>query len=60
VREAIEAGVRITIDTDAHDESALGFMRFGVSQARRAWVEKEDVVNCLPWPEFEMYMKAGK
>ncbi len=60
VREAIEAGVRITIDTDAHDETALGFIRFGVSQARRAWVEKEDVVNCLPWPEFEKYLKAGK
>ena len=60
VREAIEAGVRITIDTDAHDETALGFMRFGVSQARRAWVEKEDVLNCRPWPEFEKYMKAGK
>ena len=60
VREAIEAGVRITIDTDAHDETALSFMRFGVSQARRAWVEKASVINCLPWPEFESYLKSGK
>lgn len=60
VREAVEAGVRLTIDTDAHDERALSFMRFGVSQARRAWVERASVVNCLPWPEFERYLKAGK
>jgi DNA polymerase (family 10) len=60
LREAVNAGVRLTIDTDAHDESALGFMRFGVSQARRAWVEKESVVNCLPWSEFEEYLKKGK
>lgn len=60
LREAIEAGVKITIDTDAHDETALAFMKYGVSQARRAWAEKTDVVNCLPWPEFEKYIKAGK
>jgi DNA polymerase (family X) len=60
LREAINAGVRITIDTDAHDERALSFMKYGVSQARRAWAEKENVINCLPWPEFEKYLKAGK
>lgn len=60
VREAVKAGVRITIDTDAHDETALSFMKFGISQARRAWVEKKSVVNCLPWNDFEKYLKAGK
>jgi DNA polymerase (family 10) len=60
VREAVNAGVRITIDTDAHDETALSFAKYGVSQARRAWVEKESVINCLPWAEFETYLKAGK
>ncbi len=60
VREAVEAGVSITIDTDAHDETALGFAKFGVAQARRAWVEKESVINCLPWAAFEEYLKSGK
>jgi DNA polymerase (family 10) len=60
VREAIDAGVRITIDTDAHDEGALGFVKFGVSQARRAWVEKGNVINCLPWGEFEAYLRRAK
>jgi DNA polymerase (family 10) len=60
LREAVQAGVRLTIDTDAHDEDALSFMKFGVSQARRAWVEKPGVVNCLSWDEFEAYLKKGK
>jgi DNA polymerase (family 10) len=52
--------VNITIDTDAHDETALGFAKFGVAQARRAWVEKRSVINCLPWTVFEEYLKSGK
>ena len=60
VREAINAGVRITIDTDAHDETALSFIKFGVAQARRAWVEKESIINCLPLAEFEEYLKSSK
>ncbi len=60
VREAVSAGVRITIDTDAHDERALGYMKYGISQARRAWVEKGSVINCLSFAEFEKYLKNGK
>src|SRR5215210_2240465 len=60
VREAMEAGVKISIDTDAHDESALSLIKYGVSQARRAWVEKDRVINCMPWGDFEKYMRDGK
>ena len=60
IREAVDAGIRITIDTDAHDERALGFAKYGVSQARRAWVEKGSVINCLSWGEFEEYLKSGR
>ena len=60
VREAVRQGVRITIDTDAHDERALSFIRYGVDQARRAWVEKGNVINCLPLAEFEEFLAAGK
>ncbi len=60
VRQAVEAGVEISIDTDAHDESALGMMKYGVSQARRAWVERDRVINCMPWEDFEGYLRDGK
>jgi DNA polymerase (family X) len=38
----------------------LGYMKYGVSQARRAWVEKGSVINCLPLPDFEKYLKDGQ
>ena len=60
VREAMEAGVKISIDTDAHDESALSLVKYGVSQARRAWVGKDGVINCMPREDFERYLKDGK
>ena len=60
VREAMNNGIRITIDTDAHDESSLSLIKFGVAQARRAWVEKESVINCLSWAEFKELLKVGK
>jgi len=42
---AKERGVKIVISTDAHSTSDLDFMRFGVYQARRGWLEKDDVLN---------------
>ena len=60
VREAREAGVKISIDTDAHDEGALSLVRYGVSQARRAWVEKDMVINCMAQKDFERYLRSGK
>jgi DNA polymerase (family X) len=44
---AKELGVKLAISTDAHRASDLDFMRFGVDQARRGWIEPEDVVNTL-------------
>lgn len=47
-RAAIAHGARIAISTDAHGVPELGFMRWGVGQARRGWAEKDDVLNTLP------------
>jgi DNA polymerase (family 10) len=44
-RAAIQAGVKLVISTDAHSVAELGFMRWGVAQARRGWVEPKDLVN---------------
>jgi DNA polymerase (family 10) len=45
VKQAIEAGATIVIDTDAHAASNLSFARFGVHTARRGWAEADDVLN---------------
>ncbi len=47
-RAAIRSGARIAVSTDAHGTPELGFMRWGVAQARRGWAEKGDVLNTLP------------
>jgi len=46
-RKAKEAGVLLAINTDAHGVADLDWMRYGVITARRAWLEKADVINCL-------------
>ena len=47
LRKAKEMGVRIAIDTDAHGIRDFDWMKYGVATARRGWLEKQDVVNCL-------------
>ncbi|TVR72855.1 MAG: DNA polymerase/3'-5' exonuclease PolX [Sphaerobacteraceae bacterium] len=44
-RQAVEAGVLIAIDSDAHDLQGLDVMEYGVGIARRGWVETDSVVN---------------
>jgi DNA polymerase (family 10) len=44
-KRAKEMGIKIALATDAHSIGDLDFMRFGVNQARRGWLEPEDVLN---------------
>jgi DNA polymerase (family 10) len=45
---ARERGVRVAISTDSHKTGDLDFMRFGIDQARRGWLEVDDVINTRP------------
>jgi DNA polymerase (family 10) len=56
-RVAGEAGVKIPVDTDAHQLSALGHMPIGVAQARRAWLTKDQVLNTRTWKQIEKLRK---
>jgi DNA polymerase (family X) len=51
-RLARDRGVMLIIDSDAHEIPALGFTRWGVMTARRAWLEKDDVINTRPLKKF--------
>jgi DNA polymerase (family X) len=57
LRLAKQHGVRIVINTDSHHTSHLEKIRYGVLQARRAWLTKEDVLNTLPQEKFARAMK---
>lgn len=58
VRMAKEYGVPVMINTDAHITSHFDYMSYGVSTARRGWVEKKDVLNALPYEELMERLKA--
>jgi DNA polymerase (family 10) len=59
LRQAKQRGVKIVINTDSHHTSHLDKIRYGLLQARRAWLTKEDVLNTLPAQKFAKAMKHG-
>jgi DNA polymerase (family X) len=52
-RMAGEAGIKIAVNTDAHQLSALQHIEMGVAQARRAWLTKEQVLNTRSWSQIK-------
>lgn len=57
LRAAKRLGLRVAINTDAHWVEELDYLRFGIYQARRGWLEKDDVVNTFP---LEQMLRAIK
>ena len=45
IRQTVAAGVKLTIDSDAHAPKHFDFIQFGEGQARRGWATKADVLN---------------
>lgn len=48
IRRAKNEGVKMIINTDSHQKDQMDLMEYGVSQARRGWSEKNDIINTLP------------
>jgi DNA polymerase (family 10) len=57
-RMAADAGVRLAICSDAHDVNGFAALRFGIGQARRAWLERRHVVNTLPLADLRRLLAA--
>ncbi len=58
--QAAAAGVPITINTDAHSIANLELMHFGIMQARRAGILKEQVINAWPIERLEKFSKQHR
>jgi DNA polymerase (family 10) len=56
VHRAKELGVKVVVSTDAHSPRGLDYMRFGVDQARRGWLEARDVLNTMPLAELRTWL----
>jgi DNA polymerase (family X) len=52
-RAAGDAGVLLSISSDAHSTRALAYPELGVGQARRAWLTKDQVLNTRTWPQIK-------
>ena len=50
-RKAAEMGVKCVINPDAHAVGGLNDVWFGVCAARKGWLRRQDVINCLDWPD---------
>lgn len=57
---AKEMGIPIVISTDAHSQGGLDLMVYGVAQARRAGLTKNDVANAQPFAKFKKLLRTSR
>lgn len=59
-RLARDRGVPLIISSDAHSPQALAVKRWGVVQARRAWLTADDVLNTKPFDVFRSRLRRNR
>jgi DNA polymerase (family 10) len=57
---AIDAGVKLIINTDSHDVYSLQYMKYGVTTAQRGWAKKSDILNCQPLPALRQWIQSKR
>lgn len=60
VRMAVNTGVKLSIDTDAHAPEHMEYLDLGVALARAGWAKKSDIVNTMPLKELREWLKKPK
>lgn len=58
VRRALEFGVKLAINTDAHDLDQLALLSYGITTAQRGWATAGDVVNTWPVETFLSFIRS--
>jgi DNA polymerase (family 10) len=59
-RRAMEKGIMLSIGTDAHQIDQMSYLTYGVYVARRAWLKKENLLNCMELDELMRYLKKKR
>jgi len=54
---AKDMGLKLALSTDAHSTSGLDYIRYGIDQARRGWLEPGDVINTRKWGDLKKLLK---
>lgn len=58
IRMAVDYGVKMVIDTDSHASEQMILMPYGVSQARRGWAKKSDILNTFNYNEISNWFRS--
>ena len=59
-KRAKDEGVRCAINPDAHSAGGLQDLWFGIEIARKGWLTRADVINCLSTPEVESVLRKKR
>ncbi len=57
IRKCVAAGVKMSIDSDAHSREHFKYLEMGIAQARRGWAVKDDIVNAWPVEKMLKFLK---
>ena len=57
VKKCVEAGVKISIDSDGHSTEHFKYLEYGIAQARRGWAERNDIINVWPMEKMLKLLK---
>ncbi len=56
VRKALEKGVKMAINSDAHSNEEMELLFYGVEVAKRGWAKKNDIINTLSYSDFKKWL----
>jgi DNA polymerase (family X) len=60
IRMCVDKGIKLAIDSDAHDRAHFSVLEYGIAQARRGWAQKKDVINAWPVEKMIGMLKGAK
>ncbi|MCX7589320.1 MAG: DNA polymerase/3'-5' exonuclease PolX [Patescibacteria group bacterium] len=59
IRKCVNEGVKMSVDSDAHSTNHFSFLEYGISEARRGWARKEDIINAWPLEKMLSFLKKN-
>ena len=57
IKKAVQEGCKMAINSDAHAAEHIGYLKYGIAQARRGWVERENIINTYPLEKMLSLLK---
>jgi len=59
IKQCVDAGVKMSIDSDGHSAKHFDYLEHGIAQARRGWATKQDIINAWGVDKMLSMLKSG-